>query len=217
MHPDRLIAEPLVGLAVGGEKPAGRLPPLAPLRLGESSRLQVLAGVEQPPPAADDTDPTLRDARLDTREPASEEIQAALFLPAFGAVGVAAHPPGPTADLGGQPRPQVAYGPLETAPLVQQVPVAALPLVVAGAGNCPRPAAGRGSRQRPLPAGPVDVFAAETAALGQVMAGQPPEILTNLAQHHPVDGRDPQPGTDADTRWECNHERLTEGAQPRGH
>jgi hypothetical protein len=102
------------------------------------------------------------------------------------------------------------------APLVQQVAVSPLPLVVAGAGNRSRPAAGRGSRQRPLPAGPVDVSAAETAALGQVVAGQPPEILTNLAQHHLVDGRDPQPGADAHTRRECNHERLTEGAKPGG-
>jgi hypothetical protein len=181
IHTNRLIAKRLVGLAVGGQEPAGHPPPLAPLRLGEPGRLQVLASVQQPSSAADDADPTLRDPRLDTRQPSGEDGQAVLFLPPFCAAGVATDPSDLAAGRDRQPRPNAPDRPLQAGPLIHEVTVATLPLVVAGAGECSSPAAGRAGGQHPLPAGPVRATNAKPAALGQVLAGQPPEMLADLA------------------------------------
>lgn len=173
--------------------------------------------MEQPLAAADDTDPPVRDAGIHERQPGGEHVQAALLLPPFGAAGVAADPPGPAADRGSQPHPETADAPLQAGPLFQQVAIAVLPLVLAGAGDRTRPATGRGGRQRPLSAGPVGITNAEAAALAQIAAGQPPQVLADLAHHHLVGGRDPQPRADARTRRGRNHERRGDGTKPAGH
>jgi hypothetical protein len=178
---DGAVAERIPRVAVGGQKPTGRPPPLPPLRLGETGHRQVLAAAKQVPTTADDADPTLRDTRLHTSQPRGEKVQPPLLLPPFPAVGVAAHPPGPTADRSGQPHPQTPHRPPQAGTLVQQVAIGAPPLILAGAGDRSRPAAGAGSRQSLLSTGPVGITEAETAALGQVAAGQPSEVLTDLA------------------------------------
>jgi hypothetical protein len=71
---DGAVAKRIVGVSVGGQEPASRLPPSTPLRLGEASRLQVVASVEQPLAAADDTDPPLRDAGIHERQPGGEHV-----------------------------------------------------------------------------------------------------------------------------------------------
>jgi hypothetical protein len=72
---DGAVAKRIPRVSIGGQKPAGRLPLLPPLRLGEPGRVQMLTGMEQPPPTADDADSTLRDTRLHTSQPRGEEVQ----------------------------------------------------------------------------------------------------------------------------------------------
>jgi hypothetical protein len=210
---DGAVAKRIPRVSIGGQKPAGRLPLLPPLRLGEPGRVQRLTGMEQPPPTADDADSTLRDTRLHTSQPRGEEVQTPLLLPALGSVGVAAHSPSPAADRSGQPRPQTPDRPPQTGTLVQQVPIGAQPLVLAGAGDRPRPAAGTGSRQCPLPASPVDITEAEAASLGQVVTGQPSEVFTDGAQHQLILRRGRQPRADADARWGRHHKRRGDRAK----
>jgi hypothetical protein len=173
--------------------------------------------MEQPSATADDADPPLCDARLRVREPAGEEVQAPLLLPALGGAGIATDSAGAAADRGGQARSQTPDRAPQARPLVQQIAVGAIPLVLAGAGEHPRPTAGTGSRQPPLPTSPVGVAAAEGAALGQVTTGQASEVLANLAQHRLVGGRGPQPRADAGTRRGRDHKRCGDGANPVRH
>ena len=159
----------------------GRLPPMPPLRLGELGVVQMLASVQQPSAAADDADSTLRNARVDANKPGGEDGQATLLLPAFRAAGVAVDPPDSAADRGSQPRPKTPDRPPEAGPLVQQIAVAALPLILAGAGDRSRPPAGTGGGQRALPAGALSITATEAAALGHVAASCLAEVLADPA------------------------------------
>jgi len=177
----------------------------------------VLASTKQLSSAPDDADPTLRDPHLDTREPDSEQVQPSPLLPAFRAAGVTEDPPSPAADRGGKTRVQATDGPPRTSPLVQKVAVGALPLIFAGAGERSRLAARRGGRQRPLPAGPISASESEAAALGQVSAGQPAEVSTDLAQYQLVGGTDAKPRADAGTRRVRHHERCGDRTKPTRH
>ena len=62
MEADGLIAERLVGLAIGtDEQPLG-LPPLLPLLSGETGSFEVVAGPGQTPTSSADGDPPFREA-----------------------------------------------------------------------------------------------------------------------------------------------------------
>jgi len=110
----------------------------------------------------------VRNPRVDAREPASEEVHAALLLPPLRAAGVAADPPGAAAYRGGQPRLQTPDRPPEASPVVQQVAVATLPLVVAGAADRPCPSGSRCADQRTLSAEPRALTETEPAAFREI-------------------------------------------------
>jgi hypothetical protein len=133
-----------------------------------------------------------------------EQVQPSLLLPAFISADVAADPSGPATDRPSQARLQPPDRPAQAGSLVEQVSVAALPLVLACAGDRPRPATGRGGGQLPLSAGSLVVAVADAAALGQIVAGQPPEVLADLTQHGLVGSREPQPGPDASSHRRCS-------------
>ena len=208
---DGLVAPPLAGLPVGGQKPPRGLPALPPPGLRQpAAGVVTVDGVAQPgqPPATPaHRHPTRRQPRLHLGQPGLQLLQPALLLEPLRARPVAPHPALPLPDR----HPKTGLEPPDRAaqphPGVQQVVGGPLPLVARGAGDRPRPAAGRGRRDRPLAVGPLVVATAEPATNGQVAAGQPAKVLADRAHHRLVPGRQPQPGADAGADGRGDHER----------
>jgi hypothetical protein len=90
---DGLVAQRLVGLAVGGEKQPRRLPSLPPLGLGERhlATVQGVTALGKPAATAAHRHLARRDPHLDLGKAGFQHLQAALLLEPLVLAGVAAH------------------------------------------------------------------------------------------------------------------------------
>ena len=97
MPADRQVAQPGPGLAVGGDKPPVRFPPLAPAHLAEPGLGQVVPDPGQPAATAADAEVTVGEMPFDNSKARSEVLQAPLLLPPLRRGQVATNPATPTA------------------------------------------------------------------------------------------------------------------------
>jgi hypothetical protein len=204
---DRLVPKRLVGLAVGGEEPAFRLPAFPPLLLGQPCVLEVMTGAQQPSAAPHDRDLPLFDPALNVGETGLEMLEPPLLGGPLVAAGIPAGLPAPPTGRNRQPAADRLGRPLEAGLLVEQVPPAPFPLVLRRAGDRPRPPRRRYRREVALPTGPLAVLdVPDPAAVREIPPGELPEVFTDRPEDVFVLVGRAQPGPDP--RWRRDHERV---------
>src|SRR5205807_3703921 len=92
MPSDGLVAPRLVGFPVCADEEAGSLPPLPPLRLGESRLPEMVAAPGKAASSPAHRHPALRQVSFNVSQPYFEDLETALLLKALGPTRIA---PGP--------------------------------------------------------------------------------------------------------------------------
>lgn len=158
---------------------------LAPLGHAQSGFVNVVADMGLASTTAHHRHQALFDPPGDVGQPGLEMLETALFVGPLGPGFIAAGPTLPATHGSVQASLDSADRGSETGPVVQQVLVAAFPLIRRRAGNRPSPPAGGLRGQRLLAYRAVQVLGAfpETASDGQVLPGQHPQVAADLPQH----------------------------------
>jgi hypothetical protein len=207
VHEDGAVAEEILGVPVRGQEPPLGRPTCPPLALGELGNLQMMARPGEPAAAPAHRHPAISKLLLDSGQQRLQVLQALLLGPPPLAGGIPAGRTTPPTDRHHQPPLDHPDRPAETSANVQQVKACPLPLVVAGAGDRPRPPRRRRRCQGTLTVGAAVGAQSNRAAAGEVAAGQPTQVLANHAQYRGVLPVGPQPGAHPRTCGRGDHKR----------
>jgi hypothetical protein len=219
MPADRFVPPVLARLAVGGQEQPGRLPLLPPPGFGQPRGGQVRPLAQHSLPAPGHRNRPGRQPPVHPGQPSPQLLQPDRLGVPLGSRRIPAHPPGPAARRGSQPRLDPADAGTQAGLPSAQVPLGRGVLVLAGAGDRPGPPRGRLPGQRPLAPRPRQcpapgVEPAFRAPRGQVTPGQRPQVRADRPQHRRVGRRHPQPGPHPRPAGPGRRERGDQRAEP---